>query len=80
MRVDRQVVSHRSCLIPELDIYSPIPMQFDSRLAGGSGYLELIWRTDVPREPGANPQAIAYVTDVYGTRRKPWFCETPRCS
>lgn len=49
-------------------------MKFDSRLAGGSGYLELIWRTDVERAPGVNPQAIAYVTDMYGTRRKPWFC------
>jgi hypothetical protein len=49
-------------------------MQFDSRRATCPGYLEFIWRADVPREPGTNPQAIAYITDAYSTPRKPWFC------
>ena len=49
-------------------------MQFDSRRATCPGYLEFIWRTDIPREPDANPQAIAYITDTYSTPRKPWFC------
>ena len=38
-------------------------MQFDSRRADADGYLEFIWRTDVPRPAGVRPQAIAYVTD-----------------
>jgi hypothetical protein len=49
-------------------------MQFDSRRATCPGYLEFIWRTDIPLPEGANPQAIAYITDTYSTPRKPWFC------
>lgn len=49
-------------------------MRFDSRRATCSGYLEFIWRTDTPLPEGANPQAIAYITDAYSTPRKPWFC------
>ena len=49
-------------------------MQFDSRRATCSGYLEFIWRADTPLPEGANPQAIAYITDAYSTPRKPWFC------
>lgn len=49
-------------------------MQFDTRRATCPGYLEFIWRTDTPLPSGANPQAIAYITDTYGTPRKPWFC------
>lgn len=41
-------------------------MRFDSRRATCPGYLEFIWRTDVPREPGVNPQAIAYITEIDG--------------
>jgi hypothetical protein len=49
-------------------------MRFDSRRADCQGYLEFIWRSDIPREPDTNPQAIAYITDAYSTPRKPWFC------
>jgi hypothetical protein len=48
-------------------------MRFNSRRADCPGYLEFIWR-DTPLPEGANPQAIAYITDAYGTLRKPWFC------
>jgi hypothetical protein len=48
-------------------------MIFNSRRADCSGYLELIWRADVPRPDGATPQAIAYITDMYGSIRKPWY-------
>jgi len=48
-------------------------MEFDSRRANCDGYLEFIWRTDVMRKEGATPQAIAYITDTYGTPAKPWF-------
>jgi hypothetical protein len=48
-------------------------MRFNSRRADCSGYLELIWRTDTPLPEGATPQAIAYITDTYGTPRKPWY-------
>ena len=41
-------------------------MRFDSRRATCPGYLEFIWCTDVPREPGVNPQAIAYITEIDG--------------
>lgn len=41
-------------------------MRFDSRRASCPGYLEFIWRADVPREPGVNPQAIAYITEIDG--------------
>lgn len=37
-------------------------MQFDSRRADADGYLEFIWRTDVPRPEGVRPQAIALIT------------------
>ena len=49
-------------------------MRFDSRRANCPGYLEFIWRADQPLPEGGNPQAIAYITDAYGTPRKPWFC------
>jgi hypothetical protein len=49
-------------------------MKFDSRRADCRGYLEFIWRADTPIPEGGNPQAIAYITDAYGTPRKPWFC------
>jgi hypothetical protein len=39
-------------------------MQFDSRRATCPGYLEFIWRADVPRDPGVNPQAIALITEM----------------
>lgn len=44
--------------------------RYGNRRADCSGYLEFIWRlpTDAP-----NPQAIAYITDIYGTSRKPWY-------
>jgi hypothetical protein len=41
-------------------------MQFASRRATCPGYLEFIWRADVPREPGVNPQAIALITEAGG--------------
>jgi len=34
-------------------------MRFDSRRASCPGYLEFIWRTDIERPAGTNPQAIA---------------------
>jgi hypothetical protein len=37
-------------------------MKFDSRRADADGYLEFIWRTDVPRPEGIRPQAIALIT------------------
>jgi hypothetical protein len=44
--------------------------RYGNRRADCSGYLEFIWR-----ETGApNPQAIAYITDIYGTPRRPWYC------
>lgn len=45
--------------------------RYGNRRANCPGYLEFIWRlpTDAP-----HPQAIAYITDAYGTPRKPWFC------
>lgn len=48
-------------------------MQFDSRRANCPGYLEFIWRTDIPLPEGVNPQAIAYITDIYSSPRKQWF-------
>jgi len=49
-------------------------MQFDSRrISGASGYLELIWRSDVGRPDGAIPQAIAVITDIYGSARHPFY-------
>jgi len=48
-------------------------MQFDSRRADADGYLEFIWRTDVPLPEGVRPQAIAFITDIYNTPRKRWF-------
>jgi hypothetical protein len=41
-------------------------MRFDSRRATCPGYLEFIWRADVPRDPGVNPQAIAMITEADG--------------
>lgn len=41
-------------------------MQFDSRRADADGYLEFIWRTDVPHPEGTRPQAIALITHVEG--------------
>jgi hypothetical protein len=41
-------------------------MQFDSRRADADGYLEFIWRTDVPRPEGVRPQAIALITGAEG--------------
>jgi hypothetical protein len=40
-------------------------MQFNSRRADADGYLEFIWRTDVPRPEGVRPQAIALITDEF---------------
>lgn len=37
-------------------------MRFASRRASCPGYLEFIWRSDVERPAGVNPQAIALVT------------------
>lgn len=37
-------------------------MKFDSRRADADGYLEFIWRTDVPRPEGVRPRAIALIT------------------
>ena len=48
-------------------------MQFDSRRVDCDGYLELIWRSDVERAAGVTPQAIAYITDRYGSKRRDWF-------
>lgn len=39
-------------------------MRFASRRASCPGYLEFIWRTDVERAPGVNPQAIALITEA----------------
>lgn len=46
------------------------------RLASAPRYLELIWRTDIPRHPQDRivPDAVAYITDIYGTPRDPWYC------
>jgi hypothetical protein len=41
-------------------------MRFDSRRATCPGYLEFIWRTDIERPAGTNPQAIAYITEIDG--------------
>lgn len=38
-------------------------MRFDSRRADCPGYLEFVWRADVVRAKGVNPQAIALITD-----------------
>lgn len=43
-------------------------MKFDSRRADVIGYLEFIWRTDVPRPEGVRPQAIALITEAPGGR------------
>lgn len=48
-------------------------MQFDSRRADADGYLEFIWRTDVPRPDDIQPQAIAYITDTYSPPGETWF-------
>lgn len=48
-------------------------MKFDSRRADVDGYLEFIWRIDVPRPDDIQPQAIAFITDIYSTPRKRWF-------
>lgn len=41
-------------------------MRFASRRASCPGYLEFIWRADVERAPGVNPQAIALITEADG--------------
>ena len=41
-------------------------MMFASRRADCPGYLEFIWRSDIPRKPGTHPQAIAYITEIDG--------------
>jgi hypothetical protein len=41
-------------------------MRFASRRADVPGYLEFIWRSDVERPEGVNPQAIALITDADG--------------
>ena len=46
-------------------------MNFASRRANCPGYLEFISDADSKAE---NPQSIAYITDVYGTPRKPYYC------
>ena len=38
-------------------------MRFDSRRADCPGYLEFVWRSDIERPAGVNPQAIALITD-----------------
>lgn len=49
-------------------------MQFDSRrVSSARGYLELIWRSDIERPKGATPQAIACITDIYGSVRRPFY-------
>lgn len=45
-------------------------MRFASRRADVPGYLEFIWRADVERPEGVNPQAIAVITDGMSTYRK----------
>ena len=44
-------------------------MKDTTRRADCPGYLELI----IPETGGENPQARAYITDVYGTLRRPWY-------
>jgi hypothetical protein len=39
-------------------------MRFDSRRATCPGYLEFIWRADIERPAGTNPQAIALITEM----------------
>lgn len=39
-------------------------MRFASRRAECPGYLEFIWRSDIERPEGVNPQAIALITDT----------------
>jgi hypothetical protein len=41
-------------------------MRFASRRASCPGYLEFIWRADVVRPAGTNPQAIALITEADG--------------
>ena len=41
-------------------------MRFDSRRATCPGYLEFIWRSDIERPAGTNPQAIALITEADG--------------
>lgn len=41
-------------------------MRFASRRASCPGYLEFIWRSDVERPAGVNPQAIAMITEIDG--------------
>jgi hypothetical protein len=44
-------------------------MRFDSRRATCPGYLEFIWRADIERPAGTNPQAIALITEADGRYR-----------
>lgn len=44
-------------------------MKFNTKRADCDGYLELIWRTDLE----GSYQQLAYITDQYGTIRKPWY-------
>jgi hypothetical protein len=48
-------------------------MKFASRRANCPGYLEFIWRSDIERPEGTNPQAIAYITDLYRSPRREWY-------
>lgn len=41
-------------------------MRFASRRASCPDYLEFIWRSDIERPAGVNPQAIALITEVAG--------------
>jgi hypothetical protein len=48
--------------------------RYGNRRANCPGYLEFIWRVTPDLPEGVTPQAVAYITDVYGTPRKPWYC------
>lgn len=45
-------------------------MKLTTRRLDVSGYLEYIYAI----EPDASQRAIAYITDIYGTIRKPHYC------
>ena len=51
-------------------------MNVSSRRANCPGYLEFIYADiELPDiEPDVSRRVIAYITDVYSTPRKPWYC------
>lgn len=49
-------------------------MEFYSRrVADVRGYLEFIYHTDDDRPDSPTPRAVAYITDIYGSVRNPFY-------